>query len=171
MDELRTGVGWDVHALVKGRKLILGGVEIPSEFGLKGHSDGDVLMHAVTDALFGAVAQGDIGEHFPSSNPKFKGAPSSRFLEFARGIVEKERYTVGNVDANVVLQRPQLSEYRGAIRASLASLLGIDQGCISVKFKTADKLGPVGQGKAAEAHAIVTLVRRGGRHRRGKAEA
>ena len=157
--EVRTGLGWDVHRIAPGRPLILGGVTIPSEFGLEGHSDADILLHAVTDALLGAAALGDIGMHFPDSDPRWKGAASARFLEHAVTLVKETGFALVNVDTTVVLERPQLKDYRAAIRESLARTLALPLDRVSVKFKTAERVGPVGEGKSAEAQAIVTLTR------------
>src|ERR1041385_8322391 len=124
--EIRTGLGWDVHRIVPGRPLILGGVSIPSDFGLEGHSDADVLAHAVTDALLGAAALGDIGMHFPDSDPKWKGCDSLVFLRHARELAEAEGYRIVNVDSTVILERPKLKEYRQTIRERLAETLGLE---------------------------------------------
>lgn len=159
MSEYRTGLGWDSHRLVAGRPLILAGVSIDSEFGLEGHSDADVLAHAVTDALLGASAQGDIGMHFPDSDPRWKGASSLQFLHHAVQITHVAGYQIVNVDSSVILERPKLKDYRLAIRESLAEALGLEVERVSVKFKTAEKVGPVGEGKSAEAQAIVTIVK------------
>jgi 2-C-methyl-D-erythritol 2,4-cyclodiphosphate synthase len=137
--------------------MILGGVTIPSEFGLEGHSDADILFHAVTDALLGAAALGDIGMHFPDTDPKWKGADSGQFLKHAVRLVADKGYTVANVDTTVILERPKLKDYRQAIRESLAKTLGLDLDRVSVKFKTAERVGPVGEGKSAEAQALVLL--------------
>ncbi len=157
--EFRSGLGWDVHPLVPGRPLVIGGVRIPSELGLGGHSDADVLAHAVTDALLGAAALGDIGEHFPDDDPRWAGADSLVFLRQAQGLAAREGFTVVHVDATVILERPKLGPHREAIREKLAEALELPLGCVSVKFKTAEKMGPVGEGRAAEAFALVTLRR------------
>jgi len=154
---IRTGLGWDVHRLARQRPLILAGVAIPSEFGLEGHSDADVLLHAVTDALLGAAALGDIGMHFPDTDPQWKNASSSVFLVHALKLVRERGYRVVNVDSTVILERPKLKDYRAAIRESLARILELDLDRVSVKFKTAERVGPVGEGKSAEAQAIVTI--------------
>lgn len=161
MSEYRTGLGWDVHRLASGRPLILGGVRIPSEFGCDGHSDADVLAHAVTDALLGAAALGDIGVHFPDTDPRWAGADSLQFLRHARDLAAGAGYEVVHIDTNVILERPKLKDYRLAIRESLAAALGLDLDRISVKFRTAEKVGPVGEGRSAEAQAVVTLRRAG----------
>jgi 2-C-methyl-D-erythritol 2,4-cyclodiphosphate synthase len=161
LSEYRTGLGWDVHRLVPGRALVLGGVRIPSELGLEGHSDADVLSHAITDAILGAAALGDIGQHFPDSDPRWQGADSLRFLHHARGLIRAAGFQIVNVDSTVILEQPKLKDYRVVIREKLAAALALELDCISVKFKTAEKLGPVGEGRSAEAQAVVTLRRDG----------
>jgi 2-C-methyl-D-erythritol 2,4-cyclodiphosphate synthase len=151
-------LGWDVHRLAPGRPLILGGVTVPSDLGLEGHSDADVLSHAITDAILGAAALGDIGMHFPDSDPRWKGANSLVFLRHARGLAAASGFRVVHVDATVILERPKLKEYRQAIRESLAAALDLAVDRVSVKFKTAEGMGPVGEQRAAESQAIVTLV-------------
>jgi 2-C-methyl-D-erythritol 2,4-cyclodiphosphate synthase len=155
--EIRIGLGWDVHRLAPGRPLILGGVPVPSEHGLDGHSDADVLAHAITDAILGAAALGDIGMHFPDTDPRWKGADSLVFLRRARQLAGERGYRLVNVDSTVILERPKLKVFRQAIRQRLAETLGLDLDRVSVKFKTAEKVGPVGEGLSAEAQAIVTL--------------
>jgi len=157
--EIRTGLGWDVHRLAAGRPLILGGVTIPSEMGLDGHSDADILLHSITDAVLGAAALGDIGMHFPDTDPKWKGAGSAPFLEHAVSLVRGLGYRIVNVDSTVILERPKLKDFRLVIRESVAKILDLDLDRVSVKFKTAERVGPVGEGKSAEAQAIVTLSR------------
>ena len=157
MSEVRTGIGWDVHRLAPERPLILGGVTIPSTFGLEGHSDADVLAHAITDAILGAAALGDIGMHFPDSDPKWKGADSLVFLKHALELAGKAGFELVNVDSTVILERPKLKDYRNSIREKLADTLGLALDRVSVKFKTAEKVGPVGEGRSAEAQAVVTL--------------
>ncbi len=158
--EIRTGLGWDVHRLAAGRPLILAGVRVPSEAGLDGHSDADVLAHAITDAILGAAALGDIGMHFPDTDPQWKGCASLEFLRHAKALMEEAGFRLVNVDSTVVLERPKLKDYRQAIREKLAGTLGLSLDRVSVKFKTAEKLGPVGEGRSAEAQAIVTLEAR-----------
>jgi 2-C-methyl-D-erythritol 2,4-cyclodiphosphate synthase len=155
---LRIGQGWDTHRTEPGRPLVLGGVRIPSEFGLAGHSDADVLFHAVTDAMLGALALGDIGMHFPDTAPEWKDADSRQFLRHVLELAAKQGYRVVNVDSTIVLERPKLKDFRLAIRQSLAEALNIAPECVSVKFKTAEKVGPVGEGRACEAHAAVLLA-------------
>lgn len=137
--------------------MILGGIVIPSDFGLEGHSDADILSHAITDALLGALALGDIGMHFPDTDPRWKGGDSLLFLRHARDLVTGQGYKIANVDSTVILERPKLKDHRPAIRAKLAETLGIGDGQVSVKFKTAERLGPVGEGLSAEAQAVVLL--------------
>ena len=158
MPQLRIGQGWDVHRIAPGRPLILGGVTIPCEFGLEGHSDADVLSHAITDAILGALALGDIGMHFPDSDPRWKGCDSLVFLRHSRDLARDRGFSLVNVDSTVILERPKLKDYRMAIRQKLADALDLDVDRVSVKFKTAEKVGPVGEGRSAEAQAVVTLA-------------
>ena len=162
MSEIRIGQGWDVHRLAGGRALILGGVTVPSEFGLEGHSDADILAHAVTDAILGAVALGDIGMHFPDTDPRWKGCDSLVFLRHAQKLAEAQGYRLVNVDSTIILEQPKLRDYRLAIREKMAEALALKVDRVSVKFKTAEKLGPVGEGRSAEAQAIVTLEKHPG---------
>lgn len=157
--EIRTGVGYDLHRLEAGRKLILGGIEIPFEKGLAGHSDADILMHAMTDALLGAAALGDIGELFPPTDDQWKDAASEVFLKHAVELVQGYGYRVLNVDAVVIIERPKILPHRDAIRDNLAGILGIERGRIGLKAKTSEGVGPVGHGEAAEAHVVATLER------------
>jgi 2-C-methyl-D-erythritol 2,4-cyclodiphosphate synthase len=159
LTEVRTGQGWDVHRLTAGRPLILGGVEIPSDKGLDGHSDADILSHAITDALLGAIAREDIGFHFPNNDPRWKGAASGEFLRHAVALVREQQWEIANIDSTVILEGPKLKEFRDRIRARLAQILGIETDRVSVKFKTAEEVGPVGRRESAEAQAIVTLTR------------
>jgi 2-C-methyl-D-erythritol 2,4-cyclodiphosphate synthase len=157
--EIRTGLGWDNHRIATGRPLILGGVRIDSDFGLEGHSDADVLSHAITDAILGAAALGDIGMHFPDSDPQWKGAGSLMFLKHACELAARDGWRISNVDSTVIIERPKLKDYRRAIRERLAAVIGVEIERISVKFKTSEQVGPVGEGRSAEAQAIVTLAR------------
>ena len=159
MSGFRVGLGWDTHRLKEGRPLILGGVEVPADLGLDGHSDADILLHAVTDALLGAVALGDIGMHFPDTDPKWKGAKSRQFLEHAHQLVRDRGYRIANLDMTVILQRPKLKDFRLPIRESLAAILGLEVDVVSVKFKTAEQVGPVGERLSAEAQAVVLLTK------------
>jgi len=155
--EIRTGLGWDVHRIAPGRPLILGGVTIPCEFGLEGHSDADVLSHAITDAILGAAALGDIGMHFPDTDPRWKGCDSLVFLRHAQELAAERGYHIVNIDSTVILERPKLKDYRLLIRERLAETLELDIDRVSVKFKTAERVGPVGEGRSAEAQALVTI--------------
>jgi 2-C-methyl-D-erythritol 2,4-cyclodiphosphate synthase len=145
---------------VSGRPLILGGVTVPADFGLDGHSDADVLSHAITDALLGAAALGDIGMHFPDTDPRWKGSDSQVFLMHARDLIREKGFRIINVDSTVILEKPKLKEFRLLIRETLAAALGIELDRMSVKFKTAEKVGPVGEGRSVEAQALVTLCQR-----------
>jgi 2-C-methyl-D-erythritol 2,4-cyclodiphosphate synthase len=158
LSEFRIGQGWDVHRIAPGRPLILGGVTIPSEFGLDGHSDADILAHAITDAILGGIANGDIGMHFPDTDPRWKGANSLQFLRHACELALHAGYRISNVDSTVIIERPRLKDYRGAIRESLAKSMNVAADCVSVKFKTAERVGPVGEGLSAEAQAVVLLT-------------
>ena len=153
------GEGWVVHALVPGRRLVLGGVDIPHGMGLLGHSDADVLLHAITDALLGAAALGDIGSHFPDSDARFKGADSEVLLTEAARRVRDKGYAIANVDSTVVAQAPRLAAHIPAMRERIAGALGLQLDQVNVKAKTAERLGPVGQGLAMEARAVVLLHR------------
>ncbi len=154
---LRIGEGWDVHALVPGRKLILGGVEIAHTAGLLGHSDADVLLHAITDAVLGAAGLGDIGRHFPDTDPQFKGADSSVLLTEAMRRVRAQGWELVNIDSTIVAQAPKLAPHMAAIEAGVARALGAQIDQVNVKAKTAEKLGPVGQGQSMEARAVALL--------------
>jgi len=154
----RIGEGWDTHALVEGQPLILGGVHIPFAKGLLGPSDAHALLHAITDALFGAAAMGDIGTHFPDTGLTFKGADSLVLLREAARLVRAKGYAVGNVDSTVIAQAPKLAPHIVAMRQNIAQALGINMDCVNVKAKTAEKMGPVGEGRAMEARAAVLLV-------------
>ncbi|HYK17253.1 MAG TPA: 2-C-methyl-D-erythritol 2,4-cyclodiphosphate synthase [Bryobacteraceae bacterium] len=157
MSKIRLGQGWDSHRIAPGRPLILGGIAIPCEFGFEGHSDADVLSHAITDALLGAAALGDIGMHFPDSDPRWKNADSLQFLTRARDLAAANGYSIVNIDSTVILERPKLKDYREPIRQKLAETLTLSTDQVSVKFKTAEKVGPVGEGRSVEAQALVTL--------------
>jgi 2-C-methyl-D-erythritol 2,4-cyclodiphosphate synthase len=159
VNEIRTGLGWDVHRLAAGRPLILGGVVVPSELGLEGHSDADILSHAITDALLGAAALGDIGMHFPDTDPQWKDADSLQFLTHTAGLVRECGFAILYVDSTVILQQPKLKDFRQPIRESLARTLNLEIEQVSVKFKTAEGVGPVGLSLSAEAQAIATLAR------------
>ncbi len=157
----RIGEGWDVHALVAGRRLVLGGVEIAHSHGLLGHSDADALCHAITDALFGAAALGDIGKHFPDTDAQFKGANSLALLADAARRVRAAGWTIGNVDSTVIAQAPKLAPHILAMRQRLAQALVVSLDQVSVKAKTAEGMGPVGRLEAIEARAVCLLFRAG----------
>ena len=155
----RIGEGWDIHALVPGRALVLGGVHIPHSAGLLGHSDADVLLHAITDALLGAAALGDIGTHFPDTDAAFRGADSIVLLTEAARRVREQGYEIGNIDSTVVAQAPRLAAHIPQMRARISAALALELDQVNVKAKTAERLGPVGQGLAMEARAVVLLLR------------
>jgi 2-C-methyl-D-erythritol 4-phosphate cytidylyltransferase/2-C-methyl-D-erythritol 2,4-cyclodiphosphate synthase len=155
---MRTGIGYDLHRLVEGRALILGGVTIPYDRGLAGHSDADVLAHAVTDAVLGAVARGDIGRHFPDTDPQWKGASSLAMLRHAVSLAQHAGFVVSNVDAVIIAERPKLVPHIDAIRASLAETIGVDVERVSVKGKTNEGIGEIGRGEAMAVHAVAVLI-------------
>lgn len=154
---MRIGTGYDVHRLEKERKLILGGVEIPFEKGLLGHSDADVLLHAVSDALLGAAALGDIGKHFPDTDPAFEGADSLKLLEETVRLVKEEGYKVGNVDATVIAQKPKLAAYIPEMRENISKALGVEKSRVNVKATTEEHLGFTGEGLGISAQAVCLL--------------
>ncbi|MGE5412358.1 MAG: 2-C-methyl-D-erythritol 2,4-cyclodiphosphate synthase [Clostridiales bacterium] len=154
----RTGFGYDVHALAENRKLIIGGQEIPFEKGLLGHSDADVLLHAISDALLGALALGDIGKHFPDTDPKFKGIDSKLLLKHVFGLIKSSGYLIGNLDAVLTLQRPKVAPYIDSMRQTIASLLECSVEQVSVKATTTERLGFVGKEEGAAAYATVLLI-------------
>ncbi len=155
---MRIGHGYDVHRLKEGRKLILGGVDIPYEMGLDGHSDADVLVHAVMDSLLGALALGDIGKHFPDTDPAYKGADSIELLKSVGGIIASQGYKVGNIDSTICAQRPKLSPHIENMRRNIASALSIDISQVSVKATTEEKLGFTGEGLGMSATAVCLLI-------------
>lgn len=156
---MRIGIGYDVHQLIKNRKLILGGVEIPYHLGLLGHSDADVLTHAICDAILGAAALGDIGTHFPDTDASYAGMDSQVFLSSIAAKVREQNFTIENVDSTVIAQQPKLAPYIGQMRSVLAETLSISETQVSVKATTAESLGIVGEGKAIVAQAIACLTR------------
>jgi len=158
---IRVGTGYDLHRLVDGRPLILGGVTVPAAKGLAGHSDADVLAHAITDAILGAVARGDIGRHFPDTDPQWKGASSMAMLAHAVALAGEAGYEIVNVDAVVIAERPKLAPHLEDIRASLAAVLGVEPACISVKGKTNEGVDSIGRGEAMAVHAVVLVAGRG----------
>lgn len=157
LPNIRIGEGWDTHALVPGRKLVIGGVDVPHVTGLLGHSDADVLLHAIIDALLGAAGLGDIGSHFSDSDEKFKGVDSMALLVQTARLVRAQGFNIGNIDSTVVAQAPKLASHIPAMRQRIADALNLDIGRVNVKAKTAEKLGPVGQGLAIEARAVVLI--------------
>jgi 2-C-methyl-D-erythritol 2,4-cyclodiphosphate synthase len=157
VSEYRTGIGWDVHRLVAGRPHILGGVRVPSESGLEGHSDADVLLHAIIDALLGAAGLGDIGQHFPPDDPSFRGADSLALLRQVVGLLRTVGYSVENVDATVVAERPRLQPYIPSMRQRIAGALGILETSVSVKATTPEGLGALGRGEGIAALATALI--------------
>ena len=155
--ETRIGTGFDVHAFSDGDKVILCGIEIPHTHALQGHSDADVALHALTDAILGAIAEGDIGSHFPPSDPQWRGAPSRVFLEHAASLVTERNGSIGNIDLTIICEAPKVGPHREAMRKSLSDILGIDPGRISVKATTTEKLGFTGRGEGIAAQAAVTI--------------
>jgi 2-C-methyl-D-erythritol 2,4-cyclodiphosphate synthase len=153
----RSGIGYDLHRLAAGRKLVLGGIEVPFEKGPVGHSDGDALAHAICDALLGAAGLGDIGTHFPDTDPKWKDAQSLRFLEHVRGLLAEQRLRIMHLDAIVITERPKLGPHFSAMREALARALGIETSRINLKAKTNEGVGAVGRGEAIAAQAIATI--------------
>ena len=153
----RFGMGYDVHRLVEGRKLIIGGVEIPHTLGLLGHSDADVLLHAISDALLGAAALGDIGQHFPDTDPRYEGADSLKLLAHVMELLRDQRYVVGNVDATIVAQRPKMKDYIPKMRENIARVLGIELSQVNVKATTEEKLGFTGTAQGISAYAVAGL--------------
>lgn len=154
---IRVGQGYDVHKLVEGRKLIIGGVEIPHTLGLLGHSDADVLLHAISDAVLGAAALGDIGKHFPDTDPKFKGADSLKLLEHCANLVKEKGYRINNVDATIVAQKPKMAPHIDTMRMNIAGVLGVDIDQVNVKATTEEKLGFTGQELGISSYAVACL--------------
>jgi 2-C-methyl-D-erythritol 2,4-cyclodiphosphate synthase len=155
--QFRIGEGWDTHALVPGRRLVIGGVVIPFHLGLLGHSDADVLLHAITDALLGAAALGDIGTHFSDTDERWRGADSWKLLQATGGLVQAAGWHVNNIDSTVIAQAPKLAPFMSAMHERVAAALQLDLNQVNIKAKTAEKLGPVGSGQAIEARAVVLL--------------
>ena len=158
---MRIGHGYDVHRLVTGRKLIMGGVDIPHEKGLLGHSDADVLLHAIADGILGAIGEGDIGRHFPDTDPAFKGADSMILLEHVMGIADKQGYTLGNLDATIIAQLPKMAPHISAMCDNIARVLNSTVRQINVKATTEEGLGFSGAGEGIAAHAVVLLLKKG----------
>ena len=156
---LRIGNGFDVHALVPGRRLIIGGVEIAFERGLDGHSDADVLLHAICDALLGAAALGDIGRHFPDTDPRWRGADSRALLRHVHGLIAERGWRVGNVDATIIAQAPRMAPHVARMVAHIAADLAVQADCVNVKATTTERLGFTGRGEGIAAQAVATIVR------------
>ncbi|BCS51700.1 2-C-methyl-D-erythritol 2,4-cyclodiphosphate synthase [Geobacter sp. SVR] len=155
---MRIGHGYDVHRLVEERKLIIGGVEIPWEKGLLGHSDADVLLHAISDAILGAIGEGDIGKHFPDTDPAFKGADSLKLLEHVGRLAAERGYRLGNLDATIIAQRPKMAPHIPQMRANIARVLGAEAGQVNVKATTEEGLGFSGRGEGISSHAVVIMM-------------
>lgn len=158
---MRIGLGYDVHQLVSGRDLIIGGVCIPYKKGLLGHSDADVLTHAIMDSILGAIGEGDIGKHFPDTDPQYKGISSLKLLEYVAALLENHQYRIGNIDATIVAQNPKMAPYIDSMKEIIASHLNIDKGQINIKATTEEGLGVTGKGRGIASHAI-TLVQKQG---------
>jgi 2-C-methyl-D-erythritol 2,4-cyclodiphosphate synthase len=154
---MRIGHGYDVHQLVAGRKLILGGVDVPYEKGLLGHSDADVLLHAISDAILGAIGEGDIGKHFPDTDPAYKGACSVTLLRHVMSLADAKGYRIGNVDATIVAQRPKLAPYIPEMRSIIADALSCEQGRVNVKATTTEQLGFAGRGEGIASYSVALL--------------
>lgn len=155
---IRVGIGYDVHKLVEGKKLILGGVEIQYEKGLLGHSDADVLVHAIMDALLGAAALGDIGKHFPDTDERYKGISSLKLLRNVKSLLEKEEYVVNNIDATIIAERPKIASYINSMRENIARTLEVDLKCINIKATTEEGLGFTGRGDGISSMAIASII-------------
>jgi 2-C-methyl-D-erythritol 2,4-cyclodiphosphate synthase len=154
---MRIGIGYDTHIFTKNRPLIIGGVHIPHTKGLLGHSDADVLTHTIIDAMFGALALGDIGTHFPDTDPQYKGADSLKLLASCLTLIQKEGYTIGNIDSVLICEEPKMKPHIAAIQTSLATVLGCDKTQVSIKATTNEKMGPTGRGEGIACHAVVLL--------------
>lgn len=159
LPQFRIGSGYDVHKLVEGRKLILCGVEVPFELGLLGHSDADVALHALMDALLGAAALGDIGKHFPDTDMRFKGADSVKLTEHVLLLLKEQGWQVNNVDVTIIAQRPKLASFIPAMRTKVAQVLGVSENCVNVKATTTEKLGFTGRGEGIAAEAVASLIK------------
>ena len=157
--QLRVGCGYDVHKLVQDRRLILCGVEVPYELGLLGHSDADVALHALMDALLGAAALGDIGKHFPDTDERFKGADSMKLTEHVVGLLAERGWQINNVDVTIIAQRPKLASFIAAMRANVARVLGVEEEAVNVKATTTEKLGFTGRGEGIASEAVASIIR------------
>lgn len=161
--QYKVGIGYDIHQLVQGRPLFLGGIEIPYSKGLLGHSDADVLIHALCDAFLGALALGDIGEHFPDADPQYKGIASTKLLKIVKGLLDKSGYKINNIDLIVIAQEPPLTPFKKQIKDNLCALLGLAQEALNIKAKTNERLGAVGNNEAIVSYAMVSLVPKSGK--------
>lgn len=159
--ENRIGIGYDIHRLVEGRKLFLGGIEIPYSRGLLGHSDGDVLLHAICDALLGAVAQGDIGAHFPDTDPRYQGISSSELLKNVTDLVKAKGFKIDNIDSVIIAQEPQLTPFKKQMQEKLAQILKIKEESVGIKAKTNEGMGEIGRKEAIAAYAVVNIGKEG----------
>ena len=157
---IRVGIGYDFHQFANGRRLVLGGVEIPSVKGLQGHSDADVVLHSICDALLGAAGKGDIGEYFPDSEEKYRDIASRKLLKHVLGILKKEKWHIGNVDVMIILEEPKLEPFKGKIRDSIAEILEIDNARVNIKATTTEGIGPVGNKEAAASQAAALIERK-----------
>ncbi len=155
---MRVGFGIDIHPLAVGRKLVLGGIEIPFEKGILGHSDGDALVHAIVDALLGAMGEGDIGEHFPDTDPKWKGCSSLKFLDKCKTLLMQKSLKISNIDSTILLEKPKVSLYKKQMAKNIADALGIDSSLVNVKATREEGLGYIGQGNGIAAYAVVSLI-------------
>jgi len=160
--EYRVGIGYDIHRLVDERKLFIGAVEIPYTKGLLGHSDGDVLLHAICDALLGAISQGDIGEHFPDTDPKYYGVSSRELLKAVNDLVKHKGFSINNIDTVIIAQEPNFSPFKKEIRQSIAGILNIGKDSVNIKAKTAEGLGEIGRKEAIACYAVVSIVSKEG---------
>lgn len=160
--QYRIGIGYDIHRLVDERKLFIGGVEIPYTKGLLGHSDGDVLLHAICDALLGAISEGDIGEHFPDTDPEYYGVSSQELLKVVDDLVKNKGFAVNNIDTVIIAQEPKLSPFRKEIQQSIAGILNIGKDSVNIKAKTAEGLGEIGRKEAIACYAVVSIVSKEG---------
>jgi 2-C-methyl-D-erythritol 2,4-cyclodiphosphate synthase len=157
-NQMRVGLGYDIHRLVEGRKLILGGVEVPYPKGLDGHSDADIVLHALMDALLGAAGLGDIGRHFPNTDPRYKGISSLLLLKHVTDLLKQHRFGIGNVDIVVILEQPKIAPYVETMKQNISGVLGVTTQQVSIKATTSEGLGFIGAGEGASAHAVASLV-------------
>lgn len=157
---IRIGIGYDFHQFTEGRRLMLGGIEIPSLKGLQGHSDADVVLHSICDALLGAAGKGDIGEHFPDSKEEYEDIPSSELLKKVLQILKKDKWHINNVDVMVIIEEPKLEPFKKMMRNSIAGILGIENAKVNIKATTTERIGPIGSGEAAASEAVALIEKR-----------